>query len=105
VQTVEITQAVRSAQLNGLDIAEGQFIGLINDELVAAGEACEEVARAVFDRVGLDQYEIVTVYYGQGVMPEQADAVVNIITGLSDQVEVEVIDGGQAHYHYVISVE
>ena len=105
VQTVEITRAVRSVQINGLPVTEGQYIGLLNDDLVTAGEDLNGVVQQVLERLNPDDYEIVTVYSGEDVTPEQAEALAERVRTLYPHLEVEVLDGGQAHYHYVISVE
>jgi dihydroxyacetone kinase-like predicted kinase len=105
VQTVEITRAVRSVQINGLPVTEGQYIGLLNDDLVTASEDAEQVVRQVLERLDPDDYEIVTIYSGQDVTAEQAEALAETVRHLYPHMEVEVLDGGQAHYDYVISVE
>jgi DAK2 domain fusion protein YloV len=105
VQTVEITRAVRSVQINGLPVTEGQYIGLLNDDLVTASEDAEQVVRQVLERLDPDDYEIVTIYSGQDVTAEQAEALAETVRTLYPHMEVEVLDGGQAHYDYVISVE
>lgn len=105
VQTVEVTRAVRSAQVNGLAVAEGQLIGLINDVLSAADEDEVALVRTLFESVGAQDYEIVTLYYGQDLPPAQAEALADAIRATYPDLEVEVIDGGQPHYYYIISVE
>jgi len=96
---------VRSVQVNGLAIDEGHFIGLVNDDLVTAGPDALSVAREVFERLGLDAYEVVTVYYGADVDAASAQRLVGVAQEQNPSLEIEVVDGGQAHYHYVISVE
>jgi DAK2 domain fusion protein YloV len=105
VQTGEITQAVRNAQVNGLSINEGEIIGLLNDVLVTAGQSTAEVLQELLRRMDADQAEIVTIYYGQDVSPEQAEQTVAMVRQEYPHLEIEVLDGGQAHYHYIISAE
>ena len=105
VQTIEVTRAVRSVQVNGLDIGEGQFIGLLNGDLVTVGKDAPSVAASLLADVGLASYEIVTIYYGADVSEQEAQPLAEAIRGLCDAVEVEVLSGGQAHYHYILSVE
>ena len=105
VQTAEITRAVRTAQVNGLSIAEGQMIGLLNGELTAVGEESCPLIDDLFGRVGVADYEIVTIYYGEDVSPENAQELADHIRDRYPDLEVEVLDGGQAHYHYIISAE
>jgi len=105
VQTLEITRAVRSVQVNGLAVTAGQLIGLIDDALTAADEDEAALVRALLERANASDYEIVTVYYGQDVALERAEALADSIRQAYPNLEVEVIDGGQPHYYYVISVE
>ena len=105
VQTAEVTRAVRSAQVNGLSITEGQIIGLLNDELVTAGEDEVAVVQDLFSRIHAERYEIVTIYYGQEISLERANQLADAMREHYEGVEIEVLNGGQALYHYIISVE
>ncbi len=105
VQTGEVTRAVRSAQVNGLIVSEGQIIGLLNDDLRTAGE---DITRVVLDLLQLmtaKEHEILTIYYGQDVSAEQAHALASVVQESYPHLEVEVLDGGQPHYYYIISAE
>ena len=105
VQTVEITRAVRSVQVNGLKVREGQIIGLLNDQLVSAGEDALDVVFQVFQHLDAATYEIVTIYYGEDTLVEQAEGLAESIRQKYPKLEAEVLDGGQAHYDYIISIE
>ena len=105
VQTIEITRAVRSAQVNGLSVREGQIIGLLNGDLVTAGEREDDVVGQLLEWVDAAECEILTIYYGQDVAVEDAEALADAMRNRYPALEIEVLDGGQAHYHYVISAE
>ena len=105
VETIEITRAVRSAQVNGLSITEGQYIGLLDGDLVTVGETVEAVTQSLMDQVAMAACEIVTVYHGRDVLPQEAEQLGKLIADAYPELEIEVLDGGQAHYHYVISAE
>jgi dihydroxyacetone kinase-like predicted kinase len=105
VGTLEITQAVRTVQVNGLSVSEGQFIGLWNDDLRAAGDDPLSVVQTVFGQLEMDQYEILTVYYGDDASESDATAMCEALRAQYPGLEYEVLNGGQAHYHYIISVE
>lgn len=105
VQTAEVTRAVRSVQVNGLSIAEGQVIGLLNDNLTTAGEDVSTVVLNLLERVHTEEHEIITIYYGENVSDGEARVLAEEITAAYPDLEVEVHDGGQAHYYYIISVE
>ena len=105
VETIEVTQAVRSAQVNGLAVRDGQIIGLVNGDLVTAGEEVTAVVADLLARVNAAEREILTIYYGEGVAEADAEALAEEMRGRYPDLEIEVLDGGQAHYHYVISAE
>ncbi|HHX44318.1 MAG TPA: DAK2 domain-containing protein [Chloroflexi bacterium] len=105
VQTAEITRAVRSVQVNGLSIEEGQIIGLLNGDLTDVGSDVATVMRQVLERIGPANYEILTMYYGEDVSSQEAEALAETIHTSYPDLEVEVLNGGQAHYYYILSVE
>jgi DAK2 domain fusion protein YloV len=105
IQTIEITSAVRSVQINGLRIQEGQFIGLLNGELLEAGNELQPVTQAMLQRLDMSGYEILTVYWGDVVTPEEAKSLASWIQEHYADKEVELVEGKQPYYHYIISVE
>ncbi|MGI6367750.1 MAG: DAK2 domain-containing protein [Anaerolineae bacterium] len=105
VETLEITRAVRSVQVNGLAVEEGEFICLWNDDLKAVGQDPLAVTSEVLAMMDVSEYEILTVYYGSDVGEDEAQAFTDSLQAAYPDLEYEVLDGGQAHYHYIISVE
>ncbi len=105
IETVEITTAVRSVQINGIAVEEGKVIGLVNGVLQATGDSTLEVALKALEHVGTEDYEIITVFYGESITPDEAQALVGEIKDRCPDQEIEVIDGGQPHYYYILSVE
>jgi len=105
IQTAEITTAVRSAQVNGLRVNAGETIGLLNDQLTASGPDALHVIDKLLQQMQAGQYDIVTVYYGDSVSAEEAQAVAEHIQQAFPGPEVEVVHGQQPHYQYIISAE
>ncbi|MEP7199629.1 MAG: DAK2 domain-containing protein [Chloroflexota bacterium] len=105
VATGEITRAVRTVSLDGLDVREGQIIGLVNGTLSNAGSDLNRVALDVLRKMKADQHEIATIYYGQDVTQAEADQLAVTISEHFAGLQVEVINGGQPHTHYIISAE
>jgi DAK2 domain fusion protein YloV len=105
IQTIEITNAVRSVEIGGLKIREGHFIGLLNGELVEAGNDLQHVTQAVLQRIDIGRYEVITVYWGDAVTQEQAEDLVSWIAGHYPDKEVELVEGRQPYYHYILSAE
>ncbi|NIO70974.1 MAG: DAK2 domain-containing protein, partial [Anaerolineae bacterium] len=105
VQTVEITIATRSVQLNGVDVKEGEVIGLLNDTLAASGSSPEQVIEEVLRQMKAEEYEIITIYYGENVTQGEAEALAARISQDYPEQEIELVNGGQPHYPYIISAE
>ncbi len=105
IQTAEITTAIRSVQVGGVRVREGDFIGLVNGNLVIAGQDMDYVIRETLQRMNIERYEIVTLYFGEDVTPQQAEKTAKSIKEKHSHLEIEVVDGGQPHYAYILSVE
>ena len=105
VQTAEITTAVRSAHISGVRVREGDFIGLVNGNLTFAGQNIARVISETLERMNIDDYEIVTLYFGEDVTREQAEETARHIKEQYSHLEIEVVDGGQPFYAYILSAE
>ena len=105
VRTIEITRATRSTQMGGLKIKKKQPIGLIDDDLVAVGDSNIDVINQALAKLDLDKAEVVTIYYGAGTGPAEAEQVSASIRERRPQLQIDVVQGSQPHYSYIISVE
>jgi hypothetical protein len=105
VEAGEVTTATRSATINGIEVTEGQIIGLHDGELKVTGATVEGVVRALLREMDQTQGEIITLYYGDTVSEDEAHALADILTRDWPDQEIEVVAGGQPHYHYILSVE
>jgi len=105
VKTVEITRAIRGTSVKGIKIKKKQAIGLLDDELVAAGDSPIEVIHKVLDQVDMEGSEIVTIYYGSDTKPEEAEQVSLEIREKYPHLQIDVVEGKQPHYNYIISIE
>jgi DAK2 domain fusion protein YloV len=105
METIEVTRAVRSTRINGIDVTEGDIIGLLNDQLVAAGADYTAVILDVLSQASADDYEVVTIYYGGDATLEEANALAEQIVERYPDLESEVHEGGQPHYRHILSLE
>jgi len=105
IETVEITTAVRSVQVNGMEVQEGEVIGLVNGKLMVKGDSPADVAMEALDVLNAEDYEIITIYYGETVTADHAQQIADDIMDRYPEQEVELVDGGQPHYHYILSAE
>ena len=105
VQTAEVTWAIRDATLNGIRIREGQVIGLVNGVLEVAGEDEGQVIEELLRRMGAQERELITIYYGEDVSEEEAGRMAERIRRVCPDQEVELVYGGQPYYRYILSAE
>jgi DAK2 domain fusion protein YloV len=105
VKSIEVTRAIRSTRLGGLDIKKKQAIGFLDGDLVAVADKTDEVLTRVLARVNLDETEVVTIYYGADTEPAEAEQVGVAIREQHPQLQVEIVQGGQPHYNYIASIE
>jgi uncharacterized protein len=105
VQTIEVTHAVRDTRSNGMKVKKGDVIGLINDKLEFAGTDYGEVVNKALSKLGADSYELVTVYRGEGASDDELQKLESDIRSIHPGLEVEVQQGGQQHYPFILSVE
>jgi DAK2 domain fusion protein YloV len=105
IDTAEITQAVRSVQIDGLEVEEGEVIGLVNGKLKAKGDDPGEVVMDSLQAMNVEDLEIITLYYGETISADEAEQLADQIADRYPEQEIEVVDGGQPHYHYILSAE
>lgn len=105
IQYGEITFAVRDTTINGMDIKEGDILGLVNGSICCTASANDEALDRILDQMMSSDIEIITLLYGDGVTEEEALAARQRISGIYPDCEVELHYGGQAYYAYLVSVE
>jgi DAK2 domain fusion protein YloV len=103
VTTGEVTRAVRNATVNGITVTEGQWIGLLDDELRLATESKEEAVWQLLARMGTA--ELLTFYYGEDVSEAEAEILKAQVEARYSDSEITFVRGDQPHYHYIISAE
>ncbi len=105
VKTGEVTIAVRNARFDGIEVSQGEPIGLLDGRLAVRGESAEDAVLKLLEEMEADDGEILTVYCGESVPRERAEALSRMIQERYPDLEVELVRGGQPHYHYIFSVE
>jgi dihydroxyacetone kinase-like predicted kinase len=105
VTTAEITHAARATKIHGIDVREGQPIGLIEGDLAVAADTVAGAVRECVEKiVTTREASLVTLYFGEGETPASAAAIAADLRARHN-VDVEVVDGGQPHYPYLVGVE
>lgn len=101
----EVTYAVRTTQLDGFDLKEGDVIGLTSKKIVAKSNSVVECASEVIEKLIDEDKSVITLYYGNGVSEEEASEFADTLSEKYEDIEVQVLYGGQPHYYYMMSVE
>ncbi|MCB8953861.1 MAG: DAK2 domain-containing protein [Ardenticatenales bacterium] len=105
VSSGEITTATRTVSLDGVDVQEGNYIGLANGRLCAAADTLQNVVAQTLDKMGVDDCELLSVYYGKDVSAAEAEAFSTEIQALHPDLEIELVAGGQPHYFFILGAE
>jgi len=105
VKTGEITIAVRNVEIDGVNVKEGQVIALLDGKLVASAGSVEEGSLQLLEKANADEQELITLFYGEDMPHTEANRIADVIRKKYSNQEVEVQQGGQSHYHFIISVE
>lgn len=105
VKTGTVTYAVRDSEYNGVQIKQGDYIGLHNGAIEYSGSSVHDVTVEMMKAIVDEDDELITVYYGADTSKEDAEALTAEIEELYPDCDVECHMGGQPLYYYLISVE
>jgi uncharacterized protein len=105
VVTCEVTTATRDVEINDVDVSEGQYIGLVDGQLRVAADTRDAAVQGVLEKARADEYELITLYYGDGVPETHAQALVERLQSLFGSQSFQLVYGGQPLYPYLISLE
>ncbi|HNC87899.1 MAG TPA: DAK2 domain-containing protein [Anaerolineales bacterium] len=105
VKTGEVTIATRTVEIDGVSVKDGQVIALLDGKLVVSAESVEQGVMELLEKADADQHELVSLYYGEGMTHAEANRIADLIVTKYTALEVEVQEGGQPHYQFIISIE
>jgi DAK2 domain fusion protein YloV len=105
IKSAAVTYAVCDSKVNGLDIREHDIIGLLEDDIVVAGADVGQIVKDLLRQMVDDETEIITLYAGEAVDEAAAAGLQEELTSHFSDYDVEVYQGKQPHYYYIISVE
>ena len=91
--------------MGDLQVREGDFIGVVNGNLIVASQNIKQVMHDTLQRMDIDSHEIVTLYSGEDVTEEEAQQMVRRVKEQHSHLEIELVNGGQPYYAYIISAE
>lgn len=105
VKTGEVTFAVRESSYSGLEIKEGDILGLFNGEIKVLGQDINEVVQKLIGTMVGPSDELITLFFGNNVSNEEAERLSEKLAESFPDLEVETHYGGQPLYYYLISIE
>jgi len=105
VIAIEITTATRSVEIDGVTVEKGQVIALINGKLEVSTDSVEGACLQALEKAGAADYELITLFYGEDLLLAEANRIADVVRAAYPKQEIELQEGGQPHYQFIISVE
>ena len=105
VKTGQITYAVRDTKIDDKEIRQGDIMGIGDHGLLAVGTGIEDITVAALQEMTDEDSEIISVYYGQDVSEEDAEHLAERLEEQYPDFDIEIHNGGQPIYYYIVSVE
>ena len=100
-----VTYAVRDTTMNGFRLKAGDIIGLDNKKILAQGSTIDETTIKLIEAMKTNDHEMITLYYGEGVTEEDAEALSQKVAEEFPECDVDFHYGGQRVYYYMVSLE
>ncbi|MBR6800772.1 MAG: DAK2 domain-containing protein [Eubacteriaceae bacterium] len=105
VTTGQVTFAVRDTSVSGIEIHEGDILGMMNEDIVVCEKSVREAMIQLLDRMVTEDSELISVYYGEDVTKEEAEALADELSEKYEDCDIELSEGSQPLYYYIIGVE
>ena len=105
VDTMQITYAARNSDFDGHDIHEGDYLALFGSALFGTSRDIKVLLRSLAEKVRDSGKEFITIYYGADVKEKHAQKAADIFADICPDADVNLINGGQPVYYYLISAE
>ena len=105
VKSGQVTYAVRDTSIDGREIKQGNIMGLGDKTIISVGEDVRSTTISLVQSLVDDESELISLYYGEEINEEEANAVADELMDLYPDLDVEVHYGGQPIYYYLLSVE
>lgn len=105
VKSGSVTYAVRDTHVDGFDLSIGEIIGLDDKAILAKGKLVGETTQALVDKMMSDEIMNITLFYGEDIREEDANALSEKLASVYPNCEVSAIFGGQPVYYYLVSLE
>ncbi|WP_322908821.1 DAK2 domain-containing protein [Mycoplasmopsis felis] len=104
IKTGEITQAVRDTKLNNIKIKNNDYLGIVDGKIITSNSEIEETYKTLIDKMVEKSSQVITIFYGDNANSFDVESLTNYIES-HYEVEIEVIEGNQPNYQFLIGVE
>lgn len=105
VETGEITIATRNVEIDGVEVEEGHVIAMLNGKLVLSTQSLEEACLGLLQKAHADHFELITLFSGNNIPKNEVYRIVDRIRQEFPKQEIEIQEGCQPHYHFIIAIE
>lgn len=105
VYTGQITYAVRDTEVNNTKISKDDIIGLSDGDIVTSGKEINQVATDLIEKMMNDDISIISIFYGDNMEKDKVDKLSTLLEEKYEDIDIEVIFGGQPLYYYIFSLE
>ncbi|WP_019132347.1 DAK2 domain-containing protein [Peptoniphilus obesi] len=105
VVSAEVTYAVRDTNMDGKQINKGDIIGLSGKKILAAGSDTNKVTEDLIDQLVNDETSMISIYWGHEIDKDKSEELYNSISEKYDDLDVDLIEGDQPLYYYLIALE
>ncbi|EOR27428.1 Dak phosphatase [Clostridium sartagoforme AAU1] len=105
VKTGSVTYAVRDTEMDGIEIKEGNILGLIEGKIKRVGESYFDITEEILSDMIDEDSELITIFYGEDVTEEEAEEFAEKIEEKYEELDVQCYKGAQPLYYFLVSVE
>jgi hypothetical protein len=105
VTSGEITIATRTVEINGVNVHEGEVIALLDGQLVVSTTTLDDACMKLLEAANTDEKELITMFCGENIGKQEVNRIGDMVRTRYPNHEIEIKEGGQPHYHFIIAIE
>ena len=105
VTSVNVTYSIRDTKIGGIEVHKDDHIGIMNGKIVASYKKRMDTLKAVFKEAGLERKDLITIIYGKDAPEKEINELSRYLKKNYSNIEVELIQGDQEVYSYIIAIE
>ncbi|MDD7793751.1 DAK2 domain-containing protein [Clostridium sp. 'White wine YQ'] len=105
VKSASITYAVRDTEMDGIEIREGNILGLLEGKINQVGEDIFKVTEDVLSSMVDEDSELITLFFGEEITKEKAEEFVSVLEEKYEDLDIQLYNGNQPLYYFIMSVE